>query len=129
MTITRYLPAIRFFIRGTLVAEGCAANVEAFGVVGALYPDGTKEYVAPDDESLPLLFGSHGNEGTEDISKVKPFLGGGIKWDNCANLIFEEDAGHYLHFCDRQQAVNVGILMGELYDLARELIGERWDGQ
>lgn len=58
---------------------------------------------------------------TEDIEKAEVFLQGSIKWDGCSNLQFK-DGDCLLHFCDKKDAMNVGVLMGRLYDLAHEMV-------
>lgn len=116
--VTRYLPEIRYLIRGTLHENRLVAEIEAFAVV------------ATDPALLFEGVGSHGDPRgwTEDVGKAAVYLHGGIKWDGCSNLLFNENAENCcLHFCGRRDASNVGVLLGAMYDLAREMIGDEWD--
>lgn len=53
-----------------------------------------------------------------------PFLKGTIKWDGCCHLNFD----NYIHFCDKQDAIGVGRLIGELYDLAKKMMEDQGTG-
>lgn len=66
-------------------------------------------------------------EGVTDISEASVFMSGSIRWDGCSNLRFDGQDDIMLHFCGKQSAVDVGTLLGRLYDLAADEI-ESWDG-
>jgi hypothetical protein len=36
---------------------------------------------------------------------------------------------HMLHFCGRQQSMNLGVLMDRLYSLAAEMMPAHWDAE
>lgn len=57
----------------------------------------------------------------EDIDKAEWFLRGSVKWDGCSNLEFN-DTDVMLHFCGKKDAMNVGVLLGRVYDLAHRVI-------
>lgn len=61
---------------------------------------------------------------TESLDEAQVYLSGRIKWDGCADLKFADET---LHFCGRSNAVNVGVLLGRLYDLAAELMPQNAD--
>jgi hypothetical protein len=63
----------------------------------------------------------------QDAEKAEVFLSGFIKWDGCANVYFDGQDDVMLHFCGKGEAMNVGLLLGRVYDLAAKLI-PNWDG-
>lgn len=64
-------------------------------------------------------------DSVETLEEAKVFLSGSVKWDECSNFNLGNDG--YYHFCSKQEAVNVGVLLGRLYDWAARLI-PNWDG-
>lgn len=46
------------------------------------------------------------------VEQSQVFLSGFIKWDHCTNLRFDTQDESMLHFCDREQMVNVGGVVG-----------------
>jgi len=65
------------------------------------------------------------------VEEAQVYLSGHIKWDGCANLLFDaqEVCGVpcSLHFCGKSAATSVGTLLGRMYDLMPELL-PRWGG-
>lgn len=55
------------------------------------------------------------------------FIHGFIRFDGCANFDVGERGGCMVHTCDKQAAINIGVAMGRLYDLAAGYI-EGWCG-
>lgn len=53
-------------------------------------------------------------------AEAQVFLSGSIKWDGCSNLQFDEQDNVCLHFCGKKAAMNVGVLLGRLYELAEK---------
>jgi hypothetical protein len=82
--------------------------------------DGTLPLYAKDDEK-----GCSGD--TREFADADVFLSGRIKWDGCSDMKFDEQERVMLHFCGRSDAVNLGMLMARLYDLAAELMPEHAD--
>ena len=68
-----------------------------------------------------------GTDSVETVEEAQVYLSGSIKWDGCSNLHFGEQKRCSLHFCGKQEAMNVGVLMGRLYDLAAKII-PAWSG-
>ncbi len=62
---------------------------------------------------------------TEKLEEAEVFLSGSVKWDGCSNFNLGE--GGYYHFCSKQEAIDIGVLLGRLYDWAAKLI-PNWDG-
>jgi hypothetical protein len=57
------------------------------------------------------------HEPGDEPDKEKAWIHGFIKWDGCSNLdISEKDC--MLHFCKREQLVNLGVVLGRLFDEA-----------
>jgi len=52
---------------------------------------------------------------------------GGVKWDGCSNWSIDELDRCMLHFCSKQQAQDLGLILGECYNMARTLC-PKWDG-
>ncbi len=63
----------------------------------------------------------------ESLEDAHVYLDGFVKWDGCSNWTFAGELCPPLHFCDKQEAVNIGELLARLYDWAAELI-PNWDG-
>jgi hypothetical protein len=91
-------------------------NVRAFTIYKM--SDGSYEYQDAEAHSSP--------SPVADIDKAETFVRGSIKWDGCSNLEFNDDEV-MLHFCSKEGAMNVGVLLGRLYDVAREMMpGADW---
>lgn len=60
---------------------------------------------------------------TPDWSKADTFCHGDIKWDGCSNYWFDEqDKMCIPHACSREDLVNLGILLGRVFDIAAEIM-------
>jgi len=57
-------------------------------------------------------------ETTRDISKAQVFMSGNIKWDGCSNIVFDAQEYSALHFCGKNDLLNVGRLLHCIYDFA-----------
>lgn len=57
----------------------------------------------------------------ELLSEAEVFCSGDVKWDGCANFHFDEQERCMLHTCGRDGIANIGILLGRVHDLAKEL--------
>lgn len=67
------------------------------------------------------------------LEETQVYLHGSIKWDGCSNWLFDEQDSlpgcqSMLHFCGKQSAMNLGVLMERLYEWAAEVI-EAWDAE
>ncbi len=83
------------------------------------------------DENGNRLYNKKGSDWSpnfvDNLEDADKFLRGHVKWDGCSNWEIEPDQIAMLHFCDKEQAQNVGVLFGRIYDLAAKFI-PRWDG-
>lgn len=57
--------------------------------------------------------------------KKRVYLSGDIRWDGCSNMYFNRQDEVMLHFCGKQEAMNIGVLMGYLYEKALEFMPSR----
>lgn len=70
----------------------------------------------------------YGDNGYVELAALKdnavdPDIHGSVKWDGCSNLWFKNDC---FHFCAKEQAQRVGVMLGRVYDEAARLMGEKW---
>lgn len=74
----------------------------------------------------PLLDSASGGTSSADITdSLEPeevYLHGDVKWDGCSNWFFDAQDGIMLHFCDRESVMNIGALLGRLYDFSSKLM-------
>lgn len=85
--------------------------------------------IAGSDEDSVVLVG-HVNSSpvdTESLDEATVYLHGYVKWDGCSNWYFDEQDRVMLHFCEKEQAQAIGVLLGRLYDWAKELIPNWWE--
>lgn len=62
---------------------------------------------------------------TTDLDQAERTLTGNITDDGCSNLHFYPDNGaERVHYCSMEQAMNIGLIVGECYFVTKELIGE-----
>ena len=61
---------------------------------------------------------------TDNINDAELYLSGSIKWDGCSNWMFENSP---YHFCGRDSAINIGKLLENLYNLAKDILKETED--
>ncbi len=75
-----------------------------------------------DAEDKPMQWEGFDDSGcnfwTQDITEARPLLHGFIRWDGCSH--WEREDGHY---CSCQEAMNLGLLFREMYDLAGHAMG------
>jgi hypothetical protein len=64
------------------------------------------------------------HEETTNLDEAEVFVEGSIKWDGCSNLTHGVD-GRCIHSCSREEAMKIGALIGRLYDIARDMMGDR----
>lgn len=81
-------------------------------------------------ETLDETDGNHGYVAgignTTDLTKAQIMIEGFVKWDHCSNFKFI--GGNYpFHFCSKQQAENIGVLLSRIYDEAISLLKDSWD--
>lgn len=92
-------------------ADDCHVDVEVFAI-------------AAEDEDEKPLFEKKGStcsmDVTEDINDAQRVIEGMVKWDGCSHLNFFPDEEGYVHYCGRTSAVQLGELIGLVYDEARK---------
>lgn len=68
------------------------------------------------DETTTHYMGNYGP--TNDRTEANVYLRGHVKWDGCSNWDF---CTHecMMHFCEREDMVAVGELLGRLYDMSK----------
>lgn len=80
----------------------------------------------PDKPPEGCAFERDGSSGFLDfahsVTEAQVYLHGSLKWDGCCNLYFDQQDKVMLHFCGKKEAENIGVLLGRLYDLAKELV-------
>lgn len=98
-------------------------ELKVWEVVGRI----TSQWGRPVDPPQPLYLipgAKSSYETTTDRAQAEVFLCGEVKWDHCSHLTFTES---YHHFCSREQASNIGVLLGRIYDTSKEIMGKSWD--
>ena len=60
----------------------------------------------------------------EEDGDKEPMFIGHVKWDGCSNWHIP-NGNYQFHFCSIEQAKNLGVLLGELYEWANELMPEQ----
>lgn len=74
----------------------------------------------------PMLF-AQGNGYTTDLGDADIFVHGTVKWDGCADWLFNENAQNVmLHGCSRDRWAHLGEVLVRCWDAASGLV-ERWD--
>lgn len=68
------------------------------------------------DETIRYYENENGMHDSTDISTASVYLSGGVKWDGCSNMQFDEQTRVMLHFCGKGNAVKIGELMAAVYD-------------
>ncbi len=51
---------------------------------------------------------------------VEPYMKGSIKWDGCANVMFNDDG--YMHFCGQRDFERHNALIRKLYEIAKDSV-------
>lgn len=72
------------------------------------------------------LKGAPGMEFTPDLDKAEALFSGGLKWDGCINVIFDDQENCMPHFCDNPGDTFKRIF-DRLYVLGAELMGDKID--
>lgn len=96
--------------------EDCHVDVEVFAIA------------AEDEDEKPLFErrgATNSMDVTEDIENAQRVFNGMIKWDGCSHLNFFPDEEGYVHYCGKSSAVQLGELVGFVYDKAREEMADK----
>lgn len=94
-------------------------------------PDGVDDITLPSGEAFKAMGYVHENGLSVDFEVFQDFptgerdlvLTGQVKWDGCSN--WDHLA---LHCCKRKEALEVGQLLAELYELAGDYMPSHVDG-
>lgn len=121
-----------------MVIKNDPLNPESFGRHYAFTVELINEYVAQiecyevlffmedEDPSIPMYL-SRGATNSEDttanLEKAQKVFEGRVKWDGCSDMRFYPDAEGYSHYCGRGKACDLGLLMNNAYDIAKEVLG------
>ncbi len=90
--------------------EVCEYHVRfiVYGIGGYLQPTNERSYRR-----------ETGSGWTESLAEAHADFSGTIKWDGCSDWNMMPDEVN-LHFCSKEGATDLGILLGRLYDIAKE---------
>jgi hypothetical protein len=72
-----------------------------------------------------IMFSRWDGPSTDHVDGVEAadvFLSGKVKWDGCCDLRFDEQEACMLHFCGKRSAMNVGVLLGRLYEATKAML-------
>jgi len=81
--------------------------------------------VSFDEKDVPYFkrFGAASGMDMVGVHKdAQVYLEGRVKWDGCSDFRFTEHDRCALHFCEKESAQNLGVLMGRIYDMAKEMM-------
>jgi hypothetical protein len=73
-----------------------------------------------DDGSFVFDDGMSGFPATKD--GIIPFCSGYTKWDGCSNFTFDEQEECMLHTCEKQDMLDIGIMLAEVRKISLSLI-------
>ena len=59
---------------------------------------------------------------TQSLAEASVYMSGGLKWDGCMNMQFDEQDRVMLHFCGKADATRIGDVLGRIYDVLGPLI-------
>lgn len=59
-----------------------------------------------------------GDNFTKTHVESEVFCSGFVKWDGCTNFDFDAQEECSLHTCDKEGLVNIGVMLGRVFDLA-----------
>ena len=104
---------IGYTVKHRLHENKCSMNFEVFKT----YMDEGKRYLC----GGPLIEEYEAAE--QNLEAKHMFLEGFVRWDGCTNYIASEHRTNMMsHACTREELVNVGTLLGRVWDLAAEEI-------
>lgn len=86
------------------------------------------EYTVENDskyERIPFYLKNQSDEHTDKPEESVWFCKGSIKWDYCSNWEFNSSTGLH-HYCSQEELKNVGLIMSSCFDLAKEMIGDKF---
>ena len=112
--ITKTFEDIRYTV--TMIPSEYHVDFTAYSIVGV------------EAETTRPLYWPYGAStafpGTTDPNQAEWLVRGSIKWDGCSDLEFNsEDCA--IHLCGPTDAIEIGVLLGRVYEMAREAMGAR----
>lgn len=99
-------------------------DIEAFAVTGEVYSEKGLEYDPP-MKSFARKGARSSMDTTYELDEAQRVIDGYVKWDGCSDLDFFPDRNGNDHFCGKNNAMGLGLLIGEIYEFARELLGSK----
>jgi hypothetical protein len=114
-----------FYIFRAHLENEVVVGIEAFRSVGETYP-----IDMADDEAIKTFARKGSTDSldiTTDFSEAQRVLEGTIKWDGCSDINFYPDTAGNEHYCGKPVAIELGQVIGESYEFARELMGNSVD--
>jgi hypothetical protein len=118
-TITRFWEDLGFMVRMSTFAVGGTVIRVDFAVyeyrVGGIYGSTT-----------PVIYffkrGARLPEVVEDRADARVYYYGRIQWDGTMSGVFDPGDEGIIEFSTKQEAMQLGVLMGRLYELAAEMM-------
>jgi hypothetical protein len=59
---------------------------------------------------------------TTKVEDAEVFVSGSLRWDGCCNFNFDCQDDCMIHTCEREELLNIGVLLSRIWDLGREVI-------
>lgn len=63
----------------------------------------------------------------DDYQDAEPMLRGSVKWDGCSNWDFSLQEMNMFHGCDKEDLINLGLILGEAWSMTKNLIPNTWN--
>jgi hypothetical protein len=102
-------------------ANEVVINFEVFESVGEVYSEKGVKFDPP-KKAYTCRGDGFPVDTVYELSEAERSMRGSVKWDGCSNIDFSPDDDVMNHFCGKKQAVNIGALLGFIYDECREMM-------
>lgn len=116
--------ALYFLVAKDLDPENYHVNLTAIACVGETISEKGVDYDPP-KKNFARRGAIHSLDTTYELDDAQRVFSGSIKWDGCSDIDFFPDEEGNNHFCGKQSAIDLGLLLGEAYGFAKEIMGEK----
>ena len=90
----------------------CYVDFKVYAHDGVCCDSGMPFFHAKDSPSYP--------DPVETTAEADVFASGDVKFDGCSNWNIDENARAMLHGCSRDDLLNIGKVLAECWDIAKE---------
>jgi hypothetical protein len=97
-------------------------DIEVFRCMSETYWEKGVDLVTP-IKNYPRKGATSSMDDTQSLADAQRVLSCYVKWDGCSDIDFYPDRKGNEHFCGKKSATEIGLVIDQVYEFARETMG------